>query len=148
MNYLSMEDSKIIINSEMQSIIDYGLPLFMGETQQTLQKLESLYMTVNRIIRGGMTFKVNSLKICKEIKVDIPQQHIRKVSAQYIHKHLKQRKCNALLDELIIPKRETSHIYVKRPQIGTYSASLDKQIELYNTLPARAKLMTIKQFKK
>ena len=120
----------------------------MGESQQTVQRLESLYMTINRIIRGGLTFKVNSVKICKEIKVNLPLQHIRKVSAQYIHKHLKTKKCTALLDELIIPKREISHIYVKQPQMTTYCASLDKSIEMYNLLPAKTKVMTGKQFKK
>ena len=120
----------------------------MGENQQTVQRLESLYITINRIIKGGLTFKVNSVKICKEIKVNLPLQHIRKVAAQYIHEHIKTRKCSALIDQLIIPKRESSHIYVKQPQMTTYSASLDKSIDLYNHLPAKTKTMTVRQFKK
>ena len=115
---------------------------------QTLQKLESTYMTINRLIRGGLTFKVKSEKICKEIKADPPSQHMLKVAVQYIHKHLNHKKCNALIDELVIPKRSTSHIYVKKPQNGTYTASLDKIIKIYNLLPASAKLMTMRQFKK
>ena len=105
-------------------------------------------MTINRIIRGGQTFKVNSDRICKDIKVDKPLDHMRKTAAQYAHKHIKHQKCSALIDELVIPKRVTSHIYTKRPQIGNYCASLDKTIELYNNLPAKAKLMTVRQFKK
>ena len=71
-----------------------------------------------------------------------------KVAVQYLHKHLNHKKCNALIDELIIPKRSTSHIYVKKPQYGTYTASLDRIVEIYNQLPASAKLMTTRQFKK
>ena len=119
MHFLSLEDRKTIINSKLRSIVDYALPLFMGENQQTVQRLESLYMTINRIIKGGLTFKVNSIKICNKIKVNLPLRHIRKVSAQYIHKHLKTKKCSALIDELIIPKRKISHIYVKQPQMTT-----------------------------
>ena len=105
-------------------------------------------MTVNRIIKGSDTFKEYSEKICKQIKVDTPQQHMRKTAAIYLHKHLKTGKCRALLDKLIIPKRETSHIYTKHPQLGTYCASLDKTVEMYNKLPAKAKLMTVRQFRK
>jgi len=50
--------------------------------------------------------------------------------------------------QLIIPKRKASIIYVRKPQIGIYNASLDKCIEVYNRLPAHVKDMTTRQFKK
>ena len=64
MHYLSIKDRKTIVNSKLRSILDYGLPLYMGENLQTQQKLESAYMTINRIIQGGLTFRVNKVKIC------------------------------------------------------------------------------------
>ena len=120
----------------------------MGENQQTQQKLEAAYMTVNRIIPGGLTFKVNKVKICREIQVDLPQQHMFKMAALYLHKHLSHRKCKSLVNQLIIPKRVASTIYVKKPQIGMYNASLDKCVENYNRIPSNVKSMTHRQFKK
>ena len=104
-------------------------------------------MTMNRIIRGGMCFRVSKEKICAEIKVDLPQQHMLKTAASYIHKHLQHQKCYSLTDQLIIPKRKVSLLYVKKPQIGIYNASLDKIIELYNRLPPNVRVMTMRQFK-
>ena len=103
-------------------------------------------MTINRIIRGGLTFKVNKVKICKEISVDLPAQHILKTAAKYMHKHLMHRKCDAVINDLIIPKRVSSHIYVRNPLNGVYNASLDKITELYNRMPAVTKSMTMRQF--
>ena len=90
----------------------------------------------------------NKTKICKEIKVDMPQTHMRKTAALFTHKHIKHRKCPALLNQMVIPKRTASWIYMKKPQMGVYSASLDKCVDLYNRIPTNVQEMTIRQFRK
>ena len=105
-------------------------------------------MTVNRIIRGGLCFKVSKVKICNELKIDLPIQHIHKTAAIFIHKHMSHMKCHSLLNQLRVPKRKASPIYVKKPQVGNYAASLDKCIEVYNRQPTKVKEMTLRQFKK
>lgn len=80
--------------------------------------------------------------------MDIPHQHMTKTAAIYMHKHLTHRKCASIVNQLIIPKRKASHIYVKNPQQGIYNASLDKCVDLYNRLPTQVKEMTIPQFKR
>ena len=132
LNLMSQSDRKIILNSKLWSILDYGLPLYMGESLQVREKLEAAFMTVNRLIKGGWNFKVSKVKICAEIKVDMPNQHMHKTVALYMHKHLLHRKCHAFVNQLIIPKRMASSIYVKKPQVGIYNASLDKCTENYN----------------
>merc|ERR1711954_449300 len=67
LNLMTQEDRKLIVNSKLRSVLDYGIPLYMGETEGLKSKLESSYMTINRIIHGGLTFKVNNVKICKRI---------------------------------------------------------------------------------
>ena len=106
-----------------------------------------VYMMVNKIIRGGINFQVSKVKICREVKVDLPNQHMTKTAALYMHKHLTHRKCDSIINQLIIPKHKVSHIYVKNPQLGIYNASLDRCVELYNRLPTQVKAMTIAQFK-
>ena len=98
-------------------------------------------MTLNRIIHGGVTFKVSKVNICKKVKCELPSKHILKTSARFIHKHLYMKKCPAILDKLVIPKREVSIIYMRKPQMGVYPASLDKLIQLYNSLPLTIKSM-------
>ena len=120
----------------------------MGENEQVRSKLEAAYMLVNQIIHGGYTYKVNKIKICAEIKSDMPIQMMTKATVTYMHKHLKHKKCHSFINQLVIPKRIASQIYVKRPQNGIYTASIDKITELYNKLPLEVKSMNIGPFKK
>ena len=55
-------DRKLILNSKLKSILDYGLPLYMGGSECTLNRLEATYMTINCIIHSGYTFRVNKTK--------------------------------------------------------------------------------------
>ena len=105
-------------------------------------------MLVNRITHGGYTFKVNKNTICETIKSDLPIQATCKTAVTFLHKHLLHRKCESLINRLAIPKRNASMIYVREPQNSTYTASIDKLVELYNKLPAKVKLMTIGSFKR
>ena len=61
---MNSKGKKIILNAQLRSILDYGLPPYMGENEGMKSKLESTYMLINRIIHGGYTFKVSSKKIC------------------------------------------------------------------------------------
>ena len=124
------------------------MPLFMGENEGVFQKVESAYMNINRLILGGNNWMTNKTKICSEIKVDPPRQLICKAALRFIHKHLIKKTCGAIINQLSIPKRSVSMIYVKDPQSGTYHASIDRIIEVYNKLPTKVKEMSIGQFKK
>ena len=115
LNTMNMKDRKKIVNSKLKSILDYGLPLFMGENAQVRAKLEAAYMLINRVIHGGYTFRVNKTTICDEIKTDMPLQSICKTAATFLHKHLTHRKCDSLINQLVIPKKIASHIYVRNP---------------------------------
>ena len=145
---MNMDDRKIIVNAKMRSIIDYGLPLFKGENQEIRDKVESTYMTLKRIIHGGLTFRVRKTEICQKIKEETPDKHILKVSAKFIHKHLHFRKCPALMEELVIPKRAASLIYLKNPLNGIYPGSLDRLIQTYNKLPQNVKAKNPNQLKR
>merc|ERR1711954_502434 len=50
LNLMSQNDRKLIVNSKLRSILDYGIPLYMGETEALRNELEACYMTLNRII--------------------------------------------------------------------------------------------------
>ena len=143
-----MEDRRIIVNSKMRSILDYGLPLYVGETESLRSKLQAAYMTLNRIVHGGLTFKISNINICKKVKCEMPEKHIMKTSARYIQKHLNLRKCPSILEKLVIPKREAAIIYMRKPQLGTYPAPLDKLVQIHNKLPTHTKTMKPARFKK
>ena len=99
------------------------------------------------IIHGGYTFKVNNKKICREAQVELPPMHMSKAAVSFMHKQLHHQKCISIVEKLKIPKRKTSHIYVRNPQNGTYPASLDKLVDLYNKLSPEGKTKTLGQFK-
>merc|ERR1711954_50654 len=139
LKWMNLNDRKTIVNSKLRSVVDYGLPLFMGENLDIRDKLESTYMTIKRIIHGGLTFRVRKTDICRKIKEETPDKHILKVSTKFIHKHLHHRKCQSLMNELIIPKRSASIIYLKNPLISTYPGSLDRIIQIFNKQPQKVK---------
>ena len=91
---------------------------------------------------------VNKKTICKRIGVELPEKHIIKTSARYIHKHIFHKKCPAVMDRMIIPKRDATIIYMKKPQLGVYPASLDKLVQLYNSMPLKLKAMKPPKLKK
>ena len=147
-NLLTQQDKKIILSSKIKSRIHYGLPLYLGENESVLQKIESTYMFINRIILGGYNWRTNKTKVCNEIKVDLPRQSMCKASVRFMHKHIHNQKCKAILDQLVIPRRKISMIHVRKPQAGQYHASIDRLVELYNKLPPKVKPMSMGQLKK
>ena len=72
LKFMTLNDRKVILNSKLRSIIDYGLPLFMGKNEAVITKVEATYMSINRIIHGGLMLMTNKEKNCKSIKVDLP----------------------------------------------------------------------------
>ena len=141
-------DRKIILNCKLTSILDYALPLYLGETEATMNRFEAAYMSIYRRIRGGYTFRVNRKTICKDINTDLPRMHIAKKAVTFIHKQLSHRSCHSLVDRLIIPKRIASMIHMRNPQNGIYPTSLDRGVSLYNKLSTDLKSKRIGPFKR
>ena len=104
-------------------------------------------MLLNRIIHAGYTYRVNKVKICTEIKADLSVQLMCKTAVSYLHKHLLHKECSSLMNQLVVPKRKASQIYVKQPQNSIYMASIDKITDLYNKLPVEVKSMKMGPFK-
>ena len=91
---------------------------------------------------------MNKTTICKRIKAEPPEKHVTKTAAKFIHKHLHHQKCPSMMNELIIPKRAASMIYLKNPLNGTYPGSLDKLIQIHNKLPQNVKAKNPNQLKR
>ena len=148
LHMVSQKVRKLYVESKLRSILDYGLPLYMGESEATRNRLRASFMTLNRIIHGGITFKVNSNTICKRIKVKHPEKHITNTAAQFIQKQLFHKKCPALTSKMLIPKRNAGHIYMRMPQAWIYPSSIDKLVGIHNRLPQNLKTMNPPWFKR
>ena len=148
LHLMEVKDRKTILNAKLRSIIDYALPLFMGEPESIKAKVESTYMLVNRLIHGKCGYMDAKTKICKDIKVDLPKMWMRKTAATFLHKHLTTAKCHDLILQLKIPKRIASPIFVRDPQLGNYNCSLDRIVEVYNSLPLDLKAKKVMPFKR
>ena len=44
--YMTLDDRKVISNVKLKSIVDYGMPLMIGENKSVLHKVESTYMYI------------------------------------------------------------------------------------------------------
>ena len=59
-----------------------------------------------------------------------------------------KRNCPALLEKMLIPKRNATKIYMKNPQTGIYPASIDRLVGIYNGLSQNVKNMNPARFKR
>ena len=74
--------------SPAQSVLTLPEPSSMSEV------LPGLGVSEVASIQNGKT------KLCKEIKVDLPRQWMCKASVRFLHKHLLNQKCGAIIDKL------------------------------------------------
>ena len=78
----------------------------------------------------------------------MPKLAMAKTLATFLPKNLSHMHCDSLINQLIIPKRKTSKIYIRKPQQGLYHAAIDKIVEGYNLLPAEVKSLNMGPFKR
>ena len=114
--------------------------------QRVQNKAEVLIMRINKWIHGGPVFRVDNIKICKEINNPIPEQEIMKANAQFIQKMMSQKVKISLHDHIAMPNRSTSRIYHKCPKKKMYQTAFEHHLNLYNQLPANIKYLKPKTF--
>merc|ERR1711954_228612 len=83
LNYMSLEQRRVIINSKVRTHITYMLPLAISQPQYVRDRIAKLIMRVNRWILQENTFKVRNTKICKKIGIPPPEQEMLKCALNF-----------------------------------------------------------------
>ena len=105
-------------------------------------------MRINKIIYGQKYFKVINEKICKDIKMPLPEIEIVKASAKAIHKIMQNHKTPSINKLITRSKRTTAKYYHLTPKNKLYRTPLEVMLQLYNSIPADVRNLKQASFKK
>ena len=141
---------KQIVNAKVKSVAVYGLQMMIGQSQAVMHKAEVILMRINRQMTSNPLGLISRNAICNYLKIDTPRQDIIKSNFTLIHKFLKRKQPEQILNKLQIPKRSSGKIYVKGKNKSerTRRSPLDAGIQLYNALPQNVKVLPCKVLKK
>ena len=71
-----MQQRRIIIQSKLESKALYKAPILFNESENIKKRFEGIILRLNKGIYGGNTYQKRYKDICKEIKVEPPNQKI------------------------------------------------------------------------
>ena len=141
---------KKIITAKVKSVATYGMQLILGQPQSVIQRACAIMMNINRQMFTNTEGLRSTTAICRKISIDEPRQDIIKASFKLIHKMVENRKPKQIVDQIRIPVRKSSKIYM-RDGIESLRASrspLNASVELYNAIPPSFRAMKHKRLKK
>ena len=129
----------------------YGIELYVGHTQKTLNKVSVLLMKCNKAIYAKDYHRVSNSKICRDIKVDPPEVIIKKTAIRFIHKVIISERPAQIYDKIRFNNRQRncSKLALKdgfNKEVNRKTL-IYKSIELYNALRPEMKYLSIKKLK-
>merc|ERR1712240_339477 len=100
-NFSSKKSKIIFFKSMVLSIIRYCCPILIDSDAKMLSKLQTLLMKGTRPILGFQSFKMSSLQIMSELRIQTVHQMIIRESIQFIHKVLSKKSPGVIYDLFI-----------------------------------------------
>ena len=150
-NIHNIDQRRIIISSQVISIIRYCSVLYCGQNQTVTSKFHTALMRMYRIIFNGCTYMTRCEKICSEVKMPMPKELIYKDAMIFIHRLLTDKKPKQLYSLIRIPGRLTRvsiptlsiKCNTERSRRGAYNVMVTK----YATLPPELRGLSVNAFK-
>ena len=113
LKFLNERNKKIVISSKVKPVALYGVQLMLGQNQQIMHKAQTLIMRINRYMTSNPEGLKSSEALCKSIGIDEPLQEILKSNFKLIHKMIKARKPQSIMEEIKFPSRSCRHLSIK-----------------------------------
>merc|ERR1711954_2013 len=90
-NFSSKKSKIIFVKSMVLSIIRYCSPILIDNDVKMIDKLQTLLMKCTRLILGFASFKMSTLQIMAELRIQTVHLMIIRESIQFIHKVLSKK---------------------------------------------------------
>ena len=148
LQYMTLEQRKIIINSKVRTHILYMLPLTISQPQYVRERIFRLMMKVNRWILRENTYKMRNSKICKKIGMPLPEQEMLKCCLKFFNNLVESRHCTNLCELIRFPRRITSRLTHRFPKKNFCKTSLEHMTELYNQQDSSIKQLSKPRLKR
>merc|ERR1712115_313235 len=97
-NFLSKKSKIIFFKSKVLSVIRYCSPILIDSDAKMIDKLQTLLMKCTRPILGFPSFKMSTLQIMSELRIQTVHLMIIRESIQFIHKVLSRKAPGVIYD--------------------------------------------------
>merc|ERR1711954_374335 len=86
MKVLNLQQRRQIVYQKALSILEYGLPLYVGQCKFIKDRVSTLYMRANRLIyHDPLPLKTKNKWICRKVGVKMLRQIILQAGAKIIN---------------------------------------------------------------
>ena len=122
----------------------------LGQNQKILHKAETVIMRINRYMTSNPLGLSSSEALCNYIGVDQPIQDIIKSNFKLMHKMIKDRKPESIMDQVKFPSRSCGQTQIRNYPISERSkrSPLFSGLRLYNAISAGIKILPQKKIKR
>merc|ERR1711954_219148 len=134
--YLTEKNRREVISAKVKPVALYGVQLMLGQNQRILHKAETILMCINRQMTYNPLGLSSSEALCKYIGIDQPIQEILKSNFKLMHKMIKAKEPQSILDQLRFPSRSCGFIQIRDYPVTERSkrSPLFYSLKLYNAI--------------
>ena len=127
----------------------YGIQLMLGQNQRIFHKAETVIMRINRYMTTNPLGLSSSEALCNYLGIDQPIQEIMKSNFKLMHKMIKSKKPESILDQMKFLSRSCGQIQIRNYPISEKSkrSPLYSGLRLYNAMSADVKILPHKKIK-
>merc|ERR1711954_520962 len=153
LQFMNLKQRREVIYSKALSIVNYGLALYTGQTEEIKDKMTALMMKGNRMIYNKPVLEgMKKEWICKQIQVKTPRQMMAEAAAKEMHRIVNTQAPPELYKLLVFPThfRKAAKIALNHyPRTKKCHRSLFyKSLQQFNSLPEDLKYCHPKMFKR
>ena len=137
--------------SNLLSVLEYGLPLYAGETPKIKLQVHRNLMVISRFIKGSYCFRQSTKSILDSIRFPDSDQLIAQNTVKYIHKIIHSRRPKGVYK--LFRKQRSRKCTLIYPNYFSSTLLFDrnvynKSIKMYNSLPAELRCLPPHKFNK
>ena len=150
--YMSEATRLKIANSNLKSLLTYGLELYPAENKNVQTKLWVQMMKISKeFVKQDKCFRKSNIDINDSLKWEEPKQEMFKSAIRMIHKIVKTGKPREIIKKLRLQRsRNCCGIFLRNPpKKESFKRNLIcKSYQLYNIIPEELRTENPKRFKK
>ena len=153
-NFSGKKSKIIFFKSMVLSVIRYCCPILIDSDAKMLSKLQTLLMKCTRPILGFQSFKMSTLQIMSELRIQTVHQMIIMESIKFIHKVLIKKSPGVIYDLFIQSNleniREIRKYRVKNDYMssGVTNSLFYRAVYFFNCLENDVRIYNVKKLSK
>ena len=150
MNYMNVKTRKEVVYAKVGSIILYGAAAYSGQSERIKKLFNTLLMRCNSTILDRNVFHIEHKLICRDIKVQEPEELINQAAAKLINKVIHKKKpreiYNLLRFQLHQRNAQNLSLTISFRTIRGRRNTLSRSVQMFNALPPQMRNLPPQKF--